>query len=52
MENFIKEGKNGYDSSTVSSSSDSVNTNRLQVHVLVNNIFNWFRWLVLPETMR
>jgi len=52
MENFIKEGKNGFDFGAVSSSSEIVNANRLQVHVLAYNIFNWFRRLALPETMR
>ena len=52
MENFIKEGKNGFDFGAVSSSSEIVNANRLQVHVLAYNIFNWFRRLALPESMR
>ena len=52
MENFIKEGKNGFDFASVSSSSEVVNANRFQIHVLAYNIFNWFRRLALPMTMR
>lgn len=52
MENFIKESKNGFDFTAVSSSSKIVNANRVQVHALAYNIFNWFKRLVLPETMR
>ncbi len=52
MEEFIKEGKAGFDFGAVSSSSKVVNANRLQVHVLAYNLFNWFRRLVLPENMR
>ena len=52
MENFIKEFKNGFDFGGVSSSSMIVNANRLQVHVLAYNLFNLFRRLVLPGTMK
>jgi hypothetical protein len=52
MENFIKEGKNGFDFSAVSSRSEIVNTNRFQAHVLAYNIFNWFRRLALPIALR
>jgi len=52
MENFIKECKNGFDFSAVSSSSKTVNENRLQIHALAYNLFNWFRRLVLPKTFR
>ena len=52
MENFIKEGKNGFDFAAVSSRSEIVNANRFQIHVLAYNIFNLFRRLVLPESMR
>lgn len=52
MENFIKEGKSGFDFCAVSSSSMVVNANRLQVHVLAYNIFNWFRRLALAAKMR
>lgn len=40
MENFIKEGKSGFDFASVSSSSRLVNANRLQVHALAYNLFN------------
>lgn len=52
MENYIKESKNGFDFAAVSSSSKIVNANRLQVHALAYNIFNWFKRLVLPAKMR
>ncbi len=52
MENFIKEGKIGFDFASVSSSSKVVNANRLQVHALAYNLFNWFRRLVLASDMR
>lgn len=52
MENFIKEGKNGFDFASVSSSSKVVNANRLQVHTLTYNLFNWFRRLALASNMR
>ena len=52
MENFIKEGKSGFDFCAVSSSSMVVNANRLQVHVLAYNLFNWFRRLALAAKMR
>ena len=52
MENFIKEGKSGFDFSSVSSRSKVVNANRLQVHALAYNLFNWFRRLALSASMR
>jgi len=52
MENFIKESKSGFDMDTMSSSSMLINSNRMQISVLVYNIFNWFRRLVLPPSMR
>lgn len=52
MENFIKESKNGFDMDTMSSHSMTVNENRMQLSVLAYNLFNWFRRLVLPESMR
>jgi hypothetical protein len=51
MENYIKESKNGFAFDSVSSSQKSVNANRLQLHALAYNIFNWFKRLVLPEKM-
>ena len=52
MENFIKESKNRFDFASVSSSSKVVNANRLQVHALAYNIFNWFKRLALSAKMR
>ena len=52
MENFIKEGKSGFDFSAVSSQSKIVNANRFSLHTLAYNLFNWFRRLVLPAKMR
>ena len=52
MENFIKEGKSGFDFSSVSSHSRIVNANRLHVHTLAYNLFNWFRRLTLSANMR
>ena len=51
MENFIKEGKNGFGFNAVSSASMTVNANRFQMHCLAYNLFNWFRRLVLPKGM-
>ena len=52
MENFIKECKSGFDMSYVSSSSMIVNANRVQIHALAYNLFNWFRRLALPAAMQ
>ena len=52
MENFIKEGKSGFDFASVSSSTRLVNANRLLVHALAYNLFNWFRRLALAVSMR
>lgn len=52
MENYIKESKNGFDFSAVSSSSKLVNANRLQIHALAYNIFNWFKRLALSASVR
>lgn len=52
MENFIKEIKNGLDFAAVSNHSKAVNANRMKIHMLAYNLFNWFRWLVLPANMR
>lgn len=51
MENFIKESKSGFDFTSLSSHSRIVNANRLQVHALAYNIFNWFRRLALSANM-
>ncbi len=52
MENFIKEGKSGFDFAAVSSSSKLVKANRLLIHVLASDLFNWFRRLALAASMR
>lgn len=52
MENFIKECKDDFDFSAVSSWSMAVNDNRLQIHVLVYIIFNIMCRLVFPHSMR
>lgn len=52
MENFIKESKSGFDFASVSSHTRIVNANRLQVHALAYNIFNWFRRLALSANRR
>lgn len=52
MENFIKEGKSGFDFSSVSSHSGVANANRLQVHTLAYNLFNWFRRPALSASTR
>jgi hypothetical protein len=52
LENYVKEAKNGFDFASVSSFTKIVNANRLQLHSLAYNIFNWFKRLVLPFKMR
>lgn len=52
MENFIKEGKSGFDFAAVSSHSKVVNANCMRLHMHAHNLFNWFRRLVLPANMR
>lgn len=52
MENFIKEGKSGFDFGAVSSHSKIINANRLRLHMLAYNLFNWFRRLALSATMK
>ena len=52
MENFTKEGKTGFDFAAMSSHSKIVNANRMRIHMLAYNLFNWFRRLALPENMR
>ena len=52
IENFIKESKSGFDFAAVSSHSKIVNANRMRLHMLAYNLFNWFRRLVLPASMR
>ena len=48
----IKSVKSGFDFAAVSSHNRIVNANRVQVHALAYNIFNWFRRLVLSAKMR
>jgi len=52
MENFIKESKSGFHMDGMSSSSMTVNANKLQISTLAYNLFNWFRRMVLPANMR
>jgi hypothetical protein len=52
MENFIKESKSGFDFASVSSQTKIVNANRLLIHALAYNLFNWFRRLALAVSMR
>ena len=52
MENFIKESKLGFHMDTMSSHSMTVNSNKLQISALAYNLFNWFKRLVLPASMR
>lgn len=52
MENFIKESKDGFDFAAVSGKSMTVNANRVQIHALAYNLFNWFRRIALPISMR
>ena len=49
MENFIKESKNGFDFSCMSSHAMVVNAGRLMICMLAYNLFNWFKRLVLPK---
>ena len=51
MENFIKEGKSGFDFASLSSSSRLVNANRFLVHALAYNLFNWFRRFALATNI-
>lgn len=51
MENFIKEGKSGFDFVAVSSHSKAVNVNCVWLHIFAYNLFSWFRWLVLSANM-
>ena len=52
MENSIKEGKSGFDFSSVSGVPRTVNANRLQVHGLAYNIINWYRRMVPAAGMQ
>ena len=52
MENFIKEGKNGFAFDKMSSKEFVVNANKFQTMILAYNLNNWFRRLCLPESMK
>lgn len=52
MENFIKESKSGFDFASTPSKDKIVNANHLLLHVLAYNLFNCFKRLVLPESMK
>lgn len=52
MENFIKESKNGFDFSCMSSHSMVVNAGRLMICMLAYNLFNWFKRLALPKHLQ
>ena len=49
MENYIKESRNGFDFSCMSSHAMLVNAGRLMICMLAYNLFNWFKRLVLPK---
>ena len=51
MENFIKKNKSGVDFAFVSSHTRILNANRLQIHSLAYNIFNYFRQLTLSPNI-
>lgn len=52
MENFIKEGKNGFAFDWLSSHSEHTNAVRVQISVLAYNFHNWFRRTCLPDKVR
>ncbi len=52
MENFIKEGKSGFAFISTPSKDKVVNANHLLPNVLAYNLFNCFKRLVLPESMK
>jgi hypothetical protein len=52
MENFIKEGKNGFAFGKMSSSKYQANSNKLQQMMLAYNLNNWLRRLCFPEHNR
>ncbi|WP_379140432.1 IS1380 family transposase [Paenibacillus sp. sgz500992] len=52
MENFIKEAKNGFACSKMSSTNFQANEVKLQISMLAYNFNNWFRRLCLPESMQ
>ena len=50
MENFIKDGKNGFAFAKMSSSKYWANANKLQQMLLAYNLNNWMRRLCFPES--
>lgn len=52
MENFIKEGKNGFEFDRMSSSSFIANSNKLQISMLAYNFNNWFRRLCMSKDIK
>lgn len=52
MENFIKEGKNGFAFDKLSSSNFITNDNKLQQTVLAYNLINWFRRSSFPSNAK
>ena len=52
MENFIKEGKNGFEFDRMSSTSFVVNRNKLQISMLAYNFNNWFRRLCMAKDVQ
>ena len=52
MENFIKEGKNGFEFNRMSSTSFVANKNKLQIAMLAYNFNNWFRRLCMAKDVQ
>lgn len=52
MEDFIKEGKNGFASDSLSSAEYISNVNKLQLAMLAYNFNNWLRRLALSKSMK
>lgn len=52
MENFIKEGKNGFAFDSMSSTDYIINANKLQLALLAYNFNNWFRRIALSKSMK
>lgn len=50
--NAVTDLSDGFDFASVSSRSKVVNANRMRIHMLAYNLFNWFRRMVLPANMR
>lgn len=52
MENFIKEGKQGFNFDKMSSTTFIVNANKLHISVLAYNFNNWFRRLCMKKHIK